>query len=93
MEQTPLQGLEEKLQQLLQRYERLQKENQKLKQELENTQTLLAKNNLTIKTVQQQNDALKIGVQHWNTEEKKLLQRRIDGYLKDIENCLTLLDA
>ncbi|MGF7230916.1 hypothetical protein [Arachidicoccus sp.] len=93
MEQTPLQGLEEKLQQLLRRYERLQNENQKLKSELENTQTQLAKTNLSIKALEQQNDALKVGVQHWNIEEKKVLQRRIDGYLKDIETCLALLDA
>lgn len=93
MEQTPLQSLEEKLQQLLQRYQRLQKENQKLKNELYQTQTLLAQSSNENRALEQQNDALKIGVQSWTPEEKKQLQHRIDGYLKDIEHCLALLDA
>ncbi|HEY0299039.1 MAG TPA: hypothetical protein VGB84_07455 [Arachidicoccus sp.] len=93
MDNAQLQSLEEKLQQLLQRYEQLKKENQKLKNELTQTQTLLAQTNKKIAQTEQQNDALKIGVQHWSTEEKKQLQSRIDSYLKEIDKCLALLDA
>ncbi|ANI89432.1 hypothetical protein A9P82_09070 [Arachidicoccus ginsenosidimutans] len=93
MENSPLQSLEDKLQKLLQRFEQLRKDNQKLRNELDKTQTSLAQANKKIEEIQRQNDALKIGVQHWSPEEKKRLQARIDGYLKDIEKCLSLLDA
>lgn len=93
MDNAQLKSLEDKLQKLMQRFEQLKKENGKLKDALNDTQTSLARANKRIEQLQQQNDALKIGVQHWTLEEKKKLQARIDGYLKDIDKCLSVLDA
>lgn len=93
MDNAQLKSLEEKLQKLMQRFDILKKENSKLRKELDHTHTSLAMTNKKIEKLQQQNDALKIGVQHWAPEEKKHLQYRIDSYLKDIDKCLSLLDA
>lgn len=93
MEFLSLQNLENKLEKLLQRYEQLKKENQKLETNAEKNQTLLLQANEKIAQLQQQNDALKTGVQYLNVEDKKRLQSAIDGYLRDIDKCLSLLDA
>lgn len=93
MDNAQLKSLEDKLQKLMQRFEQLKKENGRLKDALNDAQTSLARANKKTEQLQQQNDALKIGVQHWTPEEKKKLQVRIDGYLKDIDKCLSVLDA
>lgn len=94
MDQTPLKSLEEKLEQLLRKFQLLQKENKKLKETLFHTDTELAKSKNKIEELRLQNDALHIGTApHMNEQQKKLLQNRIDGYLKDINKCLSLLDA
>jgi len=93
MEILQFQGLEEKLQKLVQRYELLEKENRKLKAESEKNQILLAQANAKIAKLQQQNDALKIGAEYLSDGDKKMLEYRIDGYLREIDKCLALLDA
>lgn len=94
MDQAPLQRLEEKLEQLLQKYQQLQKENKKLKDAVQHTETTLAKSKKENEELLRQNDALKLGtLRPMNEEQKKLLQTRIDGYLKEINKCLSLLDA
>ncbi|MDE1192289.1 MAG: hypothetical protein PW786_09140 [Arachidicoccus sp.] len=88
-----LQSLEDKLQKLMLRFEQLKKENNKLKSEVNNLQTALVLANKKTAQLQQKNDALAIGIQHKSPEEKKQLQSRIDAYLKEIDKCLSLLDA
>ncbi len=93
MEHTQLQLLEEKLQQLLTRYKRLQKENQNLKDELHVAQKQLAITRNQASELQQKLDIQNIGVQSWSDEEKQNLNKRIDIYLKDIQDCLNMLNA
>lgn len=93
MENTDLRILEEKLQQLLTRYKRLQKENQNLKDELHLVQTDLALTKNRETELQQKLDVQNIGVQNLSDEGKQNLNKRIDTYLKEIQDCLNMLNA
>jgi len=80
------------LQALIKKYNNLQKENQHLKQlNAELSKTLLE----TEGTMQSAEEkiAAKTLASIYNDEEKKLLQQKIDVYLRDIEKCLSLLNA
>ena len=77
---------------LLRRYNNLLKENEQLKKtnhELGNT--LSEKENLA-RSAQQKLTAEKI-VSVYSVEEKKILHQKIEIYLRDIEKCLSLLNA
>ena len=93
MENTDLRILEEKLQQMLTRYKRLQKENQNLKDELHLVQTDLALTKNRETELQQKIDVQNIGVQNLSDEGKQNLNKRIDTYLKEIQDCLNMLNA
>ena len=93
MKHAQLQALEEKLQQLLTRYKRLQKENQNLKDDLHIAQKQLAITKNQTAELQQKVDVQNMGVQAWSHEEKQSLNKRIDVYLKDIQDCLNMLNA
>ncbi len=41
----------------------------------------------------QQLETVKIGGSQWSASEKAIMEKRIDGYLKEIEKCLLLLNA
>ncbi len=93
MENTDLRILEEKLQQLLTRYKRLQKENQNLKDELHLVQTDLALTKNRETELQQKLDVQNMGVQNLSDEGKQNLNKRIDAYLKEVQDCLNMLNA
>ena len=93
MENTDLRILEEKLQQLLTRYKRLQKENQNLKDELHFVQTDLALTKKRETELQQKLDVQNMGVQNLSDEGKQNLNKRINTYLKEIQDCLNMLNA
>ncbi|MEP6514338.1 MAG: hypothetical protein ABJA79_10735 [Parafilimonas sp.] len=87
-----LKELQQLLQSLLRRYNNLQKENEHLKllnQELSNA--LMEKENI-INSSEQKYAAGNI-VSIYNLQEKEILQKKIDVYLRDIEKCLSLLNA
>ncbi|PZP50175.1 MAG: hypothetical protein DI598_06160 [Pseudopedobacter saltans] len=85
--------IEEKLQALLVRFKRLQKENANLKAELHDASTKLAISLKENESLHQKLDVSNIGVSNWTPAEKQNLQKRIDGYLKDIDKCMELLNA
>lgn len=85
--------IEEKLQALTVRYKRLQKENSNLKVELHDVTTKLAISLKENESLHQKLDVSNIGVSDWSPIEKQNLQKRIDGYLKEIDKCMELLNA
>lgn len=94
MEQTTLKNLEDKLEQLLKKYQLLQKENKRLKTSLSQTETALARSQKAYEALQLKLDAgLISSAKTMGEQQQQLLQNRIDQYLKDINKCLTLLDA
>ncbi len=89
-----IKAIQEKLQLLLRQQQLLQKENQKLKKDLEKMQTEKLQKESDLQGLIQQLETVKIGGgSQWSPSEKLLMEKRIDGYLKEIEKCLLLLNA
>ncbi len=84
--------LQQKLQLLIKNYQQLQREHVQLKKELEKTNTQLQEKNEHLQAIQQQIDVLKLGKAAFNEEEKLVLEKRINIYLKEIDKCLSLLN-
>jgi len=91
--ESQIANIEEKLQALMLRYKRLQKENTNLKAELHDVSTKLAISLKENESLHQKLDVSNIGVASWTPTEKQNLQKRIDGYLKEIEKCMELLNT
>lgn len=87
-----LASIKNKLQQLLKQYQHLQKENQQLKKELEKARTASVSKTVEFENLQKQVDGLQLGNKTMDEKEKAALNKRIDGYLKEIEQCLALLN-
>lgn len=88
-----IKNIQDKLQQLLKQQSLLQKENLRLKKELEKAGTLTEEKEQALHTLQQQVDVLKMGSGNLSETEKNALGKRIDGYLKEIDKCLALLNT
>ena len=83
--------INDKLQQLLKQYDFLQKENEKLKAEIvpskERETFFLAQ----IDHLEQQVIVLKTATGKMNEADKKELDKKLNGYLKEIDRCITML--
>ena len=88
-----IKSIQDKLQQLLKQQAMLQKENQRLKKELEKATLLTLEKQELMQTLQQQMDVAKLGSGNLNEAEKNALGKRIDTYLKEIDKCLALLNT
>lgn len=89
---TEIKKLQEMLHVLVKRYKQLQKESENLKQQNEEFKRHLLQKDILVQDAQQKSAAINIASLH-NSDEKKILQHRIDSYLKDIEKCLSLLNV
>ena len=88
-----IKNIQDKLQQLLRQQALLQKENQKLKKDLEKTKLDNGEKEQSLQAIRQQVDVIKMGSGNLNDAEKNALGKRIDGYLKEIDKCLALLNT
>lgn len=90
--QAQIDQLKSQLRQLIRQHTLLQKETKRLKQELDKKDKQLAVRAQELAQMQPHLDAARLdtGVLHDN--EKKELSRRIDAYLKEIDQCLALLN-
>lgn len=88
-----LKNIQEKLQQLLRSYQVLQKENLQLKEALQQARSAYSDKDEKLKQVQEQLDVLQLSSSNRSAAERKALEKRIDSYLKEIEKCLSLLNA
>lgn len=87
-----LASIKTKLQQVLKQYQLLQKENQQLKKELEKTKTTFVSKKEHLENLQKQVDMFQLGNKGLKEDEKTALNKKIDRYLKEIEQCLALLN-
>lgn len=88
-----IKAVQDKLQLLLKSHQVLTRENQRMQKELEKGQQLLIQRDEHINVLQQQIDAQKLGTSAQSPEEKALLEKRINGYLKEIDKCMALLNT
>ena len=86
-----LKRIQDKLQLLLKKQAALQKENQRLKEDLEKcTKTNLVHQQIT-DDLKQQVEVLKITSGNWDENDRKEFEKRINSYLKEIDRCIALL--
>ena len=86
-----LKRIQDKLQHVLKDYSGLQKENLRLKEELDKNRTQSFAHQQNIEDLKQQVDVLKISSGDWNEGDKKEFEKRINSYIKEIDRCIALL--
>jgi len=86
-----LKRIQDKLQQVLKDHSALQKENLRLKEELDKNRNQSFTNHQTIEDLKQQVDVLKITSGDWDEGDKKEFEKRINSYIKEIDRCIALL--
>jgi phage tail tube protein FII len=89
--EVQLKRIQDKLQQVLKDHSALQKENLRLKEELDKNRTQSFVNQQTIEDLKQQVDVLKITSGDWDQNDKKEFEKRINSYIKEIDRCIALL--
>ncbi|SRR6266496_6674195 len=88
-----LKRIQDKLQQLLKQHSLLQKENNLLKEELQETKEQTSLQQQNISNLKQQVEVLKLNAGEMGEADKKEFEKRINGYIKEIDKCITLLEG
>ncbi|HET6767717.1 MAG TPA: hypothetical protein VFH08_09970 [Chitinophagaceae bacterium] len=88
--EVQLKRIQDKLQQVLKDHSSLQKENLRLKEELDKNRNQSFANQQTIEELKQQVDVLKISSGDWDESDKKEFEKRINSYIKEIDRCIAL---
>ena len=83
--------LYEKLQQLLQQQARLQRENKKLQEELAQARKSEAATKDRMDELQQQLAILKLAAGEMTDEDKKVFERKLNQYIKEIDKAIAYL--
>lgn len=84
-------ALYEKMQQLLQRHNRLQRENEKLKEDLEQSKKREAITQDKVEELQQQVSVLKLAAGEMSEKDKKTFERKLNQYIKEIDKAIAYL--
>ncbi len=88
-----IQNITDKIQLLLKQYTDSQKEIQKLIKENTSLKKQVEEKNIQSEQLQQKVEALRLTSVSLNDDVKKDLEKRINSYLKEIDNCLALLNG
>ncbi len=83
--------INEKLQQLLRQHNRVKKENEQLRIELEGEKRKYLTTQTKIDDLQQQISIVKLGVGDMNDKDKKEFENKVNSYIKEIDKCINLL--
>lgn len=86
-----LKRIQEKLQLLLKEHAILQKENSRLKEELHDAREKIKDHQKNADELKQQVSILKVSTGEMSETDKKEFEKRINGYLKEIDRCIALL--
>ena len=82
-----------KLHTLIRQYQSVQKENEQISTELKTLKEKHQEQSEQIALLQQQIGILKASAGSMNEEEKKLFEKNINFYIREIEKCITTLSA
>ncbi len=88
---THISIIQTKLQQLLKQYEILLKENARQLEHIGKMEHELAQHTAKMEELSQQNLLLKASVTDMDPADKKLLEQKIQHYIKNIDKCISLL--
>ncbi len=86
-----LKSISAKLNELLKKYEFLQKENERLKSELLPAKEREMRFLEQIELLEQKVMIVRAGTGKMNETEKKELDKKLHGYLKEIDRCISML--
>ena len=86
-----LKRIQEKLQQLLRQHVVVLKDNNKLKEELDSARQKITDQQKIADELKQQVSILKVSAGEMSGSDKKEFEKRINGYLKEIDRCIALL--
>lgn len=86
-----LKRIYDKLQHLLKNYSALQKENIRLKNELEKDHKETKQHQKKIEELKQQVDILRVNAGSMSDIDKKEFEKRIHSYIREIDRCIVLL--
>lgn len=86
-----LKRIQDKLQQLLKEYAAVQKENYRLKEELELVTQKTSVQQNKMDDLKQQVSVLKLNAGEMSEGDKKEFDKRINDYVKEIDRCIALL--
>jgi len=89
--EAQLKRIREKLQQLLKAHSAVQKENNKLKEELKAAGEKLLAQQKTAEELKQQVSVLKLNAGEMSAADKKEFEKKISNYVKEIDRCIALL--
>ena len=81
----------DKLQQLLKQYNRLQKENERLREELQQAKNSESASLQKTEELQQQITILQMASGELNENDKKEFEKRINQYIREIDKCISFL--
>ena len=87
-----LRRVNDKLQQLLKQYQSLQKENERLRQEMDHTTSRYQVLAEQAEKLEQQTEILKLSKGDMNEAEKTAFEKRLNQYVKEIDRCIALLN-
>ena len=86
-----LKQIQDKLQQLLKQYAAVQKENGKLKEELESIKQKTSAQQKNVDELKQQVGILKLNAGEMSEADKREFEKRITIYVKEIDRCIAML--
>ncbi|MDQ3683546.1 MAG: hypothetical protein M3352_10830 [Bacteroidota bacterium] len=84
-------AINDKLQLLLKALYRLQKENERLKSNLEQTKQKESAAKQSIEELQQQSSILKLASGEMSDKDKKNFEKKINQYIKEVDKCISFL--
>ena len=87
-----LKRIQDKLQQLLKQYTTVQKENNKLKEQLVSANQKTTAQQKNMDELKQQVSILKLNAGEMSEADKKEFEKRINNYVKEIDRCIALLN-
>jgi chromosome segregation ATPase len=79
------------VQQLMRRSKAMQQESDRLRRTLTETEEKLRQAQEQINLLRMQLDVLKMNAGELNTADKKEIEKKLNGYLKEIDRCIALL--
>ncbi|MGJ7031450.1 hypothetical protein [Niabella hirudinis] len=85
--------IQDKLVQLCRKNAVIEKENTALKLALEESKNSAASAASNMEAMQQQLDIARYGNTQMSPEERKAFEKRVNGYLKEIDRCIALLSV
>jgi chromosome segregation ATPase len=89
--ETQLRRIQDKLQQLVKQHALVRKENQQLKEQLTAASQQSQQLSRNMDELRQQVNVLKLNAGEMNESDKKEMEKKINGYIKEIDRCIALL--